>query len=67
MTLTKIVILGLVETDTEKPLEKEYQLFESVVSTLQAQLEAKVEGKNEETFMLLRQQYTTFSKAHKVL
>ena len=54
MTLTKIVIPGSVETNTEKPLEKEYQLFKSVAFTLQAQLQAKAEGKKEETSMLLR-------------
>ena len=33
--LTQSVIPRPMEVDTEKPLEKEYQLFESVVSTLQ--------------------------------
>ena len=34
--LAQSVIPGLMEVDTNKPFEKAYQLFESVVSTLQA-------------------------------
>ena len=57
---------GATETDTDKPLEKAYQLFETVVSTLQAQLQLTKEYQKEETYRLLRQQYTTFCEAHKV-
>ena len=42
-TLTQTVIPGPVETDTNKPLEKAYQLFESVMSNLQEQLQTKRE------------------------
>ena len=51
------------EVDTEKLLEKAYQLFESVVSTLQAQMQ----NIKEETSRLLMLQYTSFSEAYKVL
>ena len=37
------------------------------MSTLQAQLQTKKKEEKEETSVLLRQQYTTFSEAHKVL
>ena len=37
------------------------------MSNLQAQLQAKKEEKKEETSVLLRQHYTTFLEAHKVL
>ena len=33
------MIPGLLEVDTEKPLEIGYQLFESIVSMLQAQIQ----------------------------
>ena len=33
------VIPGPIEVDTDKPLEKAYHLFESMVSTLQAQIQ----------------------------
>ena len=59
-TLTQTVLPGMAETDTDKPLEKAYQLFESVVSNLQTQLLIKRDKQKEETFVLLRQQYTTF-------
>ena len=37
-TLAQSVILGPIEADTDKPLEIAYQLFESMVSTIQAHL-----------------------------
>ena len=37
--LIQTVIPGPVEADTDKPLEKAYQLFEIVMLTLQAQLQ----------------------------
>ena len=52
--LIQTVILGPVEADIDKPLENEYQLFESVVSTLQAHLQITREDKKEETYRLLR-------------
>ena len=65
--LTQTVVPGPAETGTNKPLEKAYQLFESVVSTLQEQIQAKKEEQKEETSVLLRQQFIAFSEAHKVL
>ena len=50
-----------------QPLEKEYQLFESMVSTLQSHLQNTKEDQIEETSRLLRKQYIKFSEAHKVL
>ena len=37
--LIQTIIPGPLEVDTDKPLEKSYQLFEIVVSTLQVQLQ----------------------------
>ena len=37
------IIPGAEETDTDKPLERAYQLFESVMSSLQTQLQEKKE------------------------
>ena len=65
--MSQIVIPRPIETDTDKPLEKEYHLFESVVSTLQIHLQNTKEDQREETSRLLIQQYTTFLEAHKVL
>ena len=65
--LIQAIIPGPIEADTNKPLEKAYQLLENVVSTLQAQLQLTKEDQKEETYILLRQQYTAFSEAHKVL
>ena len=61
------MIPGPIEADTDKPLEKAYQLFESVVSTLQIHLQNTKEDQKEETSRPLRPQYTAFSEAHKVL
>ena len=55
------------EADTDKPLEKAYQLFESMVSALQVQMQNTREEQKEETTRLLMQQHTTFSEAYKVL
>ena len=58
---------GPIKADTDKPLEIAYQLFESMVSALQIQLQETKEEQKEETVWLLRAQHTAFSKAHKVL
>ena len=58
---------GLVEVDTDKPLKRAYQIFESMVSALQAQIQETKEEQKEETVRLLRAQHTTFSEAYKVL
>ena len=43
------------EARTNKPLEKSYQLFESVEATLQVHIQNTKEDKKEETSILLRQ------------
>ena len=55
------------EFETNKPLEKSYQLFESVVVTLQVHMKNTKEKQKEETSKLIMQQYTTFLEAYKVL
>ena len=55
------------KVDIDKPLEKSYQLFESVVSALQAQIQETKEEKKEETIWLLMVQHTAFFEAYKVL
>ena len=47
--LAQSVIPGPMEGDTNKPLEKSYQLFESVVSTLHTQMQNTKEEQKEET------------------
>ena len=58
---------GLIEVDTEKPLERAYHLFESMVLTLQAHIQETKEEQKEETARLLMAQHTAFSEAYKVL
>ena len=43
------------EANTDKPLEKAYQLFESVVSTLQVHMKNTKEEQKEEASRLLMQ------------
>ena len=64
--LTQTILPVVAKTDRDKPLERAYHLFESVVSNLQTQLQTKKEEQAEETFVLLKQQFTTFSEAYKV-
>ena len=45
--LAQLVILGPAEVDTDKLLEKEYQLFESVVSALKIKMPNTREEKRE--------------------
>ena len=61
------VIPGPTKVDTDKPLKKSYQLFESVVSMLQEQMQDTRQEQKEETTRLLMQQHTIFSEAYKVL
>ena len=56
-----------IEVNIDKPLERAYQLFESVVSVLQAQIQETKEEQKEETVQLLMEQHTTFFEAYKVL
>ena len=65
--LARKVIIVPEEVDTEIPLKKSYQLFESVVSSFQERLQENKEEKEEETSVLLINQYTTFSEAHNLL
>ena len=65
--LVQTVVPRPLEADTDKPLEKSYQLFESVVGTLQEHIKNTKEDKKEETSRLLTKQYTSFSEAYKVL
>ena len=61
------VIPVLQEADIDKPLDHAYQLFESVMSSLQTQLQEKKEEQIEQTSVLLRNQLTTFFEAQRVL
>ena len=65
--IVQLVIPGLIEFNTDKPLERSYQLFESMVSVLQAHIQETREGKNEESVRLLMVQNTAFSEAYNVL
>ena len=65
--LVQFVIPGPKEVDTDKLLEKDYQLFESMVSALQAQIQDTKEEQKEETVWLLMEQHTAFLEAYKVL
>ena len=58
---------GPIEVDTDKPLERVYQLFESMVLALQMHIQETKEGQKEETDWLLMAQHTAFSEAYKVL
>ena len=65
--LTQTVIPSPVEVDTDRPLERAYHLFETMVSTVQARMQETKEEKKEETAQLLLAQHTAFSEAYKVL
>ena len=51
--LAQSVIPGPSEFDTDRPLERAYQLFETLVSTVQARLQETKEEQKEETTQLL--------------
>ena len=53
--LAQSVIPGPMEADTNKLLEKAYQMFQSMVSTLQVQMQITKEEQKEETSRLLMQ------------
>ena len=53
--LAQYIIRGPMEVRTDKPLEKTYQLFESVVVTLQVHMQNTKEEQKEETSRLLMQ------------
>ena len=65
--LAQTVIPGPVEVDTDRPLERAYQLFDTMVSTVQDRMQETKEEQKEETARLLLAQHTTFSEAYKVL
>ena len=66
-SLVQTMIPRPVEVDTDKPLEKYYQLFESMGSVLQAQIQDTKEEQKEETIWLLMEQHIAFAEAYKVL
>ena len=47
--IAKSVIPGPIEVDTDRPLEIAYQLFKTMVSTVQARLQETKEEQKEET------------------
>ena len=51
--LAQTVIPGPVEVDTDRPLEIAYQLFETMVSTVQARMPETKEEQKEETARIL--------------
>ena len=65
--LAQSVIPGPIEVDMDRPLERAYQLFETMVSTVQARLQETKEEQKEETARLLLAQHTAISEAYKVL
>ena len=65
--LAQTVIPGPIEVDTDRPLERAYQLFETMVSTVQTRMQETKEEQKEEIVRLLLAQHTEFSEAYKVL
>ena len=65
--LAQSVMPGPIEVDTDRSIERAYQLFESMVSTLQVHIQETKEEQKEETAKLLMAQHTAFSEAYKVL
>ena len=61
------MIPGPIEVDTNRPLERAYQLFETMVSTVQARMQETKEEQKEETARLLLAHHTAFLEAYKVL
>ena len=63
--LAQQIITIPLRTDSDKPLDKlSYLIFESDVLTLREQLNKKWQDQVEETYILLRNQYTTFTMVH---
>ena len=60
--LAHSIMPGPIEVDIDKPLERAYQLFESIVSALKAQIQETKEEQKEETARLLMAQHTPFLK-----
>ena len=65
--LAQSVMPGPIEVDIEKSPERAYQLFQSMVSALQAHIQETKEEQKEETARILLAQHTTFSEAYKLL
>ena len=65
--LAQSVMPGPIEVNTDKPLERAYQLFESMVSALKEKIQETKEEQKEEIAWLLMAQHTAFSEAYKVL
>ena len=66
-SLAQSIVLGPVEDATDRPLERAYQLFEGMVSTIQTHLQETKAEQKEETARLLLTQHTAFLEAYKVL
>ena len=65
--LAHSILPGPIDIDTDRPLERAYQLFKSMVSTLQMHIQETKEEQKKETARLLLAQHTAFSEAYKVL
>ena len=65
--LSQSVMPGPIEINTDRPLERSYHIFESMLSTLQAHIQETKEEQKEETAQLLMAQHTAFLEAYKVL
>ena len=61
------MIPGPIDVNTDRPLERECQLFEMMLSTVQTRMQETKEGQKEEIVRLLLAQHTAFSEAYKVL
>ena len=66
-SLAQSIVPGPVEVAMDRPLERAYQLFESMMSTIQTHLQATRATQKEETARLVLTQHTTFSEAYKLL
>ena len=64
IALVQTVIPGPIEVDTDQPLERAYQLFKTMVSTVQTRMQETKEEQKEETARLLLAQHTAFSEAY---
>ena len=66
-SLVQSIVPGPVEVATYQPLERAYQIFVGMVSTIQTHLKETKAEQKEETARLLLAQHTAFSEAYKVL
>ena len=66
-SLAQSIVPGPVEVAMDQPLERAYQLFESMMLTIQTHLQVTRAEQKEETARLLLTQHTAFSEAYKLL